>query len=59
MNLIETKSLRLEPLIAAHAEEMIATLSSPALYAYIPGAPPASAAALRERYVRLESRHSG
>ena len=58
MTLIETRSLRLEPLVAAHAEEMVAALSAPALYEYMPGQPPASAAALRERYVRLETRRS-
>lgn len=54
MDAIESNSLRLEPLVAAHAEEMFAALSSPAIYDYIPGQPPLSAAALRERYVQLE-----
>jgi [ribosomal protein S5]-alanine N-acetyltransferase len=58
MNLIVAKSLRLEPLVAAHAEQMVATLSAPALYDYMPGAPPASVSALRERYIRLETRRS-
>jgi RimJ/RimL family protein N-acetyltransferase len=55
---IESKSLRLEPLVAAHAEEMFAPLSAAAIYDYMPGQPPLSAAALRERYLRLEKGHS-
>jgi RimJ/RimL family protein N-acetyltransferase len=58
MNPIESKTLRLEPLTVAHAEEMFEPLSAPALYDYTPGAPPASAAALRERYLTLERGHS-
>lgn len=58
MDAIESKSLRLEPLIAAHAEEMFAPLSSSAIYDYMPGQPPLSAAALRERYLQLERGHS-
>ncbi|HEX8013011.1 MAG TPA: GNAT family N-acetyltransferase [Casimicrobiaceae bacterium] len=54
MQPIETKTLRLEPLTVAHAEEMFGPLSAPALYDYTPGAPPASVAALRERYAKLE-----
>ena len=50
--------LRLEPLTAAHAEEMFAVLSDPALHEYMDGAPPALLEALRERYARLESRLS-
>jgi ribosomal-protein-alanine N-acetyltransferase len=53
MDLIESSALRLEPLVAAHAEEMFAPLSAVAIYDYIPGDPPLSAAALRERYARL------
>ena len=56
---IESSSLRLEPpLVAAHAEEMFAPLSAAAIYDYMPEQPPLSAAALRERYVRLEEGHS-
>jgi len=54
MHPIESKTLRLEPLTVAHAEEMFEPLSAPTLYDYMPGAPPASVAALRERYVKLE-----
>jgi len=53
MSPIESKTLRLEPLTVAHAEEMFESLSSPALYDYMPGAPPLSVAALRERYAKL------
>lgn len=58
MDPIESNALRLEPLVAAHAEEMFAPLSAIAIYDYMPGQPPLSAAALRERYVRLEKGHS-
>ena len=57
MNAIETDRLTLEPLTAAHAEEMFAVLSDPAIYEF-ENAPPASVAALRERYRRLETRGS-
>src|SRR6266478_8538087 len=54
MNPIESKTLRLEPLKVAHAQEMFEPLSAPALYDYTPGAPPASLAALTARYLKLE-----
>ena len=54
MHPIESKTLRLEPLTVAHAEEMFEPLSATALYDYTPGAPPASVAALRDRYLKLE-----
>ena len=44
MHPIESKTLRLEPLTVAHAEEMFEPLSAPALYDYTPGAPPLSVA---------------
>ncbi|WP_199811051.1 GNAT family N-acetyltransferase [Streptomyces sp. NRRL F-525] len=50
--LISTARLDLIPLSAAHAEEMAAVLSSPALHTYIGGAP-LTPAALRTRYERL------
>jgi RimJ/RimL family protein N-acetyltransferase len=57
MRPVATARLRLEPLATAHAEEMFVVLSDPAIYAF-ENAPPASLAALRERYARLESRRS-
>lgn len=47
----------LEPLIAAHADEMFAVLSDPAIYEF-ENEPPPSAEWLRWRYERLESRGS-
>lgn len=58
MSAIESATLRLEPLVAAHADEMFGPMSSPAIYAYIPEQPPASLAALRQRYTLLERGHS-
>jgi len=58
MKFIESSALRLEPLVAAHADEMFAPLSAVAIYDYIPGEPPLSVAALRERYARLAKGHS-
>ena len=57
MHVIETDRLTLEPLAAAHAEEMFAVLSDPAIYEF-ENQPPASVAALRERYRRWEARGS-
>ena len=53
MNVVESHTLRLEPLAVAHAGEMFATLAAQSIYDYIPGGPPSSAAALRERYAML------
>jgi hypothetical protein len=47
----------LEPLVAAHAREMFAVLSDPAIYEFENQAPP-SEAWLAERYGRLERRSS-
>jgi ribosomal-protein-alanine N-acetyltransferase len=54
MSPIESSALRLEPLVRAHANEMFEPLSAAAIYQYMPGAPPSSVAALRERYTQLE-----
>ena len=54
MDPIESHTLRLEPLAVAHAGEMFETLSAQSIYDYMPGVPPSSAAALRERYAMLE-----
>jgi [ribosomal protein S5]-alanine N-acetyltransferase len=51
---IESTSLRLEPLLAAHAEEMFRAMSAAAIYDYMPARPPASPSALRKRYAHLE-----
>jgi ribosomal-protein-alanine N-acetyltransferase len=58
MQSLLTARLRLEPLMAAHADLLFAGLSDPRLYDYIPEPPPASVEVLRERYRRLESRLS-
>jgi RimJ/RimL family protein N-acetyltransferase len=58
MNTLESRTLRLEPLTVAHAGEMFETLSAQRIYDYTPGGPPSSAAALRERYARLEKGRS-
>ncbi len=58
MRTIESGSLRLEPLVAAHAEEMFGPMSDSAIYAYMPLLPPASASALRQRYAHLEKGRS-
>ena len=57
MRLLTTPRLRLEPLVAAHADEMFRVLSDPAIYEFENQAP-ASLAWLRERYARLETRCS-
>lgn len=58
MKLETAERVNLEPLTVAHAEEMFAALSDPAIYAWLMDGPPVSLAALRERYRRLESRCS-
>ncbi len=58
MSVLHAAGLRLEPLTAAHADEMFPLLVDAALYEYMDGEPPASLEALRERYARLESRRS-
>lgn len=57
MRVLDAGDITLEPQTAAHAEEMFAVLSDPAIYAY-ENAPPPSLEWLRERYSRLESRRS-
>jgi RimJ/RimL family protein N-acetyltransferase len=57
MRVIETGSLTLEPQTAAHAEEMFAVLSDPAIYEY-ENEPPLSLEWLRARFTKLESRLS-
>lgn len=57
MRALQTPRLQLEPQRAHHADEMFAVLADPAIYEY-ENAPPASLAWLRERFIRLETRHS-
>lgn len=57
MQTLRTPRLTLEPQVAGHADEMFGVLADPAIYE-IENEPPASAAWLRERYTRLESRRS-
>jgi RimJ/RimL family protein N-acetyltransferase len=57
MRVVETGSLALEPQTAAHAEEMFAVLSDPAIYEY-ENEPPPSLEWLRTRFTKLESRLS-
>jgi RimJ/RimL family protein N-acetyltransferase len=57
MHVIETASLTLEPQVVAHAEEMFAVLSDPAIYEY-ENEPPPSVEWLRARFAKLESRRS-
>lgn len=58
MNVIESATLRLEPLVAAHADEMFGPMCAAAIYDYIPGQRPVSVLALRQRYQQLERGHS-
>ncbi len=54
---IDAGDLALEPQVEAHAEEMFAVLSDPAIYEH-ENEPPASLEWLRERFRKLESRRS-
>lgn len=58
MQALDADGLRLDPLTARDAEAMFALLSDPAIYRYLDESPPASVAALRQRYERLEARQS-
>lgn len=55
---LRTPRLTLEALTAAHADPLFSGLCDESLYTWIPQAPPASAEALRARYLRLERRAS-
>jgi [ribosomal protein S5]-alanine N-acetyltransferase len=57
MRVIETGHLTLEPQVVAHAQEMFAVLTDPAIYEY-ENEPPSSVEWLRARYAMLESRQS-
>jgi predicted 3-demethylubiquinone-9 3-methyltransferase (glyoxalase superfamily)/RimJ/RimL family protein N-acetyltransferase len=54
---IAAAGLVLEPQVAAHADEMFAVLSDPAIYEF-ENAPPQSLPWLRARFAKLESRRS-
>jgi len=58
MHTLIAGDLLLEPLTAAHADEMFIVLSDAEIYGYLDYGPPSSAAQLRERYSRLEARQS-
>lgn len=57
MHVIHIGRLTLEPQVAAHAEEMFAILTDPAIYEY-ENEPPPSLEWLRARFAKLESRQS-
>jgi [ribosomal protein S5]-alanine N-acetyltransferase len=57
LRVLAAEGLTLEPQVAAHAEEMFAVLSDPALYEH-ENEPPASLEWLRTRFAKLESRRS-
>ena len=55
---LQTQRLALEPLTAAHADELLAPLADPRLYTHVPQDPPESLEKLRERFVFLSTRRS-
>jgi RimJ/RimL family protein N-acetyltransferase len=57
MRIISAPPLVLEPQVPAHAHDMFAVLSDPAIYEF-ENEPPISEEALTARYARLESRQS-
>jgi len=57
MKQISAPPLLLEPQLAAHAREMFAVLSDPAIYEF-ENVPPQSEESLTARYAKLESRRS-
>ena len=58
MRTLRGEAIVLEPQVAAHAAELFPVLSDADLYVFTDDKEPASEAALRERFVRLESRQS-
>jgi [ribosomal protein S5]-alanine N-acetyltransferase len=58
MQALTTGQLILEPLLAAHADEMFPLLREPELYDYLDYGPPPSADHLRQVYSSLEGRRS-
>jgi ribosomal-protein-alanine N-acetyltransferase len=53
---MESARLQLEPLVAAHADELFGGLTDARLYTYTPDQPPLTLEALRARFARLETR---
>ena len=58
MQTLTTPRLVLEPLAVAHADEMFALLSEPALYRYLDYGPPKSLDHLRYNYAMVEAHES-
>jgi [ribosomal protein S5]-alanine N-acetyltransferase len=58
MQTLLTPRLRLDPLVAAHADALYPVLIDPRQLEFLDGGAPASLEALRERYARLETRRS-
>jgi [ribosomal protein S5]-alanine N-acetyltransferase len=59
MQTLHTDRLRLEPLVAAHADALYPMLCDPRQLEYLDQGAPSSLDALCERYRKLESRRSG
>jgi ribosomal-protein-alanine N-acetyltransferase len=58
MRAVAGEGITIEPQLAAHAAELFAAISDPALYLYIDGGAPESEELLCARLLRLESRLS-
>jgi ribosomal-protein-alanine N-acetyltransferase len=58
MQALATARLRLEPLVAAHADALHPRLADPRMFEFFDHPPPPSLEALRERYRKLETRRS-
>jgi RimJ/RimL family protein N-acetyltransferase len=55
---LPSSRLALEPIREHHGERLFEVLQDPSIYTYVPTEPPASVAALRERYAFLARRQS-
>jgi ribosomal-protein-alanine N-acetyltransferase len=58
MQVLATARLRLEPLVAAHADALYPRLADPRMFEFLDHVPLPSLEALRERYRKLETRCS-
>lgn len=58
MQALQAGTLRLEPLVQAHAAALYPLLADPLLYTWVDHGPPASEAALQAVYARWEARRS-